>query len=248
MLLNPIFDPLVDEFEEAWRCSPRPCIEEYVQRVSAQRQVELLRELVDIDIEMRIRSGEKIETPRLMLSDYLVRFPPLDQEGAILDELLVAEFRSRQTFGDQPDAGLFVQFARKSPSRIKMSVAEVLNQLAPVTVSGWRSSVLLFSVPFDAILEIGRQRRKESTLYMRVKEADKHRLIIASDVDRSVSRQHVRIERINRRLAQIENTSSVASIRLNRYKLPPQSKPLLATLPLLLEVGTRLIEIHPADS
>lgn len=60
---------LCDEFEIAWRRTPRPIIEEYLARAADSERDELLRELIGLEAEFRRRAGERPE-----LDDYRRRF------------------------------------------------------------------------------------------------------------------------------------------------------------------------------
>lgn len=61
---------LCDEFEIAWRRSPRPVIEDFLTRAAPDEQDELLRELIGLEAEFRRRTGE-----RPVLDEYRQRFP-----------------------------------------------------------------------------------------------------------------------------------------------------------------------------
>jgi hypothetical protein len=81
---------VVNRFEEAWQQNKRPKIEEYLpQNVSARGPA--LRELIQIDLERRLKAGEGAR-----VEDYLQRFPELNQEPTVVIALIEAELRLRQ--------------------------------------------------------------------------------------------------------------------------------------------------------
>ncbi len=71
-------DELCDEFERQWQAGARPEIGFFLDQVSADARSHLLRELVAVEVELRVQKGE---TPRL--DDYVPRFS--DEPSAIAD-------------------------------------------------------------------------------------------------------------------------------------------------------------------
>ena len=63
-------DRLCDDFERQWKAGRLPDIANYLARVDAPRQAELLRELISLEVEYRRRGGE---APAI--SEYQQRFP-----------------------------------------------------------------------------------------------------------------------------------------------------------------------------
>src|SRR5436190_6130773 len=83
-------DALVDAFESEWRTTSRPDIGAYLARAAEPMRWSLLRELVALDLEYRLRAGEAAR-----VEECLHRFPELTAEAAALD-LIVLEYRVRQ--------------------------------------------------------------------------------------------------------------------------------------------------------
>ena len=87
-------DELCDRFESAWKAgSPQP-IEGFVADVATDRQRDFTRELLQLEIEYRKKSGL---TPTL--ADYLDRFPEMRSEIESLflePTVIAADCRSRQ--------------------------------------------------------------------------------------------------------------------------------------------------------
>ena len=100
----------VAAFEDAWLDGHPPSLETFLSAYSGSERAKVLREVVYIDLERRIRAGEtaRIET-------YAVRFPELVERREELLALLQCEFRLRRvhetdlTFGEYraryPDLG-----------------------------------------------------------------------------------------------------------------------------------------------
>jgi serine/threonine-protein kinase len=66
-------DQVCNQFEQAWREGPRPCIEDFLAGLQPAQRSALLRELILLDIYYRREHGEM---PRV--EDYGQRFPDLD--------------------------------------------------------------------------------------------------------------------------------------------------------------------------
>jgi Tfp pilus assembly protein PilF/tRNA A-37 threonylcarbamoyl transferase component Bud32 len=82
-------DPIVQEFEEAWRAGRRPAIEEHLPADGGRRAV--LVHLVHVDLEYRLKAGEAAR-----VEDYLQRFPELVGDPATLLDLIAAEYDQRR--------------------------------------------------------------------------------------------------------------------------------------------------------
>lgn len=72
-------------FEAAWQRGESPQIENYLPSAKGPERFDLLVELIHIDLEYRIKSGDEIE-----IDSYLVRFPELESRKAIILDLLVS--------------------------------------------------------------------------------------------------------------------------------------------------------------
>jgi serine/threonine-protein kinase len=77
-------------FEKAWRSGSQPAIEDYLRGAGAER-VPLLRELVLVDLERRLKGGEGAR-----VEEYLQRFAVLaDEPDSVLD-LIALEYEQRR--------------------------------------------------------------------------------------------------------------------------------------------------------
>src|SRR5262249_56598673 len=81
---------LIKEFEEAWLRNEAPGIREYLRANDPERQA-LLVELVHVDLEYRLKSGEAVQ-----IEDYLRSFPELAGHLKTVHGLIAAEFELRQ--------------------------------------------------------------------------------------------------------------------------------------------------------
>ncbi|EAQ78575.1 probable serine/threonine-protein kinase pknB [Blastopirellula marina DSM 3645] len=106
-----LVDRLSDEFEESWSLGHKPRISNYLQRVSPQQQRLLFRQLLEIELELRIEAGE-----RPALEQYLTDYHELEE--------IV-----RQSFQDHT-----IQSFNAAASTVSISV-ETQNQLASTPAS-----------------------------------------------------------------------------------------------------------------
>ncbi|WP_425400382.1 protein kinase domain-containing protein [Aeoliella sp.] len=93
-------DLICDRFEEAWRNGETPLIEDFVKECDEQCREDLLIELLLVDREFRVRSGES--APR---EEYQLRFPEYE---SIIEDLefatIVERCRTRRGGRTQPNA------------------------------------------------------------------------------------------------------------------------------------------------
>src|SRR6516225_38260 len=82
----------VKRFEDGWRQTARPVIDDFLPATSSLR-CEVLIELVHIDLELRLKAGE---TARV--EEYLARFPELAADRAVALALIAAEHELRRRY------------------------------------------------------------------------------------------------------------------------------------------------------
>ncbi|MCA9213222.1 MAG: protein kinase, partial [Planctomycetales bacterium] len=68
--LDAMIDRLSDRFEAAWRNGENPRIEDYLTELQGQGRAELIRELLQIELQLRVAAG-----PRPTAEEYVARFP-----------------------------------------------------------------------------------------------------------------------------------------------------------------------------
>ena len=82
-----IIDTLGDRFEGEWKAGERPDIERYLQQAPEKLHAALLRELLMLDLEYRLNSGERVEA-----EEYLRRFPTRTEEIEYAWQVITAEY------------------------------------------------------------------------------------------------------------------------------------------------------------
>src|SRR5262249_23081369 len=81
---------IVERFERAWREGSRPGIDNYLPR-QAPLRARVLVELVHIDLESRVKRGE-----RPLVEEYLAGYPELAGDRAIILDLIAREHELRR--------------------------------------------------------------------------------------------------------------------------------------------------------
>src|SRR4051794_17185858 len=106
----------IKRFERAWVASHRPEIKDHLPSSIRLRQ-RVLIELVHIDLELRLKAGEPAR-----IEEYLVQFPELNDDHAVVMELIAAEhvFRRRSEPGLTTDEYLkrFPQLRAEPPEQL----------------------------------------------------------------------------------------------------------------------------------
>ena len=54
-------DGLLDSFDDDWKAGRRPDVGAYLARAAAPDRAEVLRELVQLDLDYRLRGGERVQ-------------------------------------------------------------------------------------------------------------------------------------------------------------------------------------------
>ena len=159
-----VVDEICDQFEQAWRSGQPPQLSKYLDHMpeTADPEVrrDLLVELVMIDLECRwqavyteidgvIGSGadeavrsdpSNILPERPLLEDYVQRFPSLGPLNRLPDNMITAEFRVRDRWGECPERR---EYLRRFPDR-RDRLSRVLPELEDAAT---RSTAVLESEP-----------------------------------------------------------------------------------------------------
>jgi hypothetical protein len=85
-------EALFDRFEEAWQSGSEPRLEDFLPPAEAPARLAVLVELVKIDMECRLKRGERVRLEEV----YLPRFPELDATQSCLFDLVVLEYELRR--------------------------------------------------------------------------------------------------------------------------------------------------------
>jgi serine/threonine-protein kinase len=102
---EPDIQALLDRFEDAWRSSTPPRIEEFLPCGPARPRI--LQEMIKLDLEYRWRSSERLpqaepKTTGPRLEAYIARFPELGSADRLPIALIGEEYWVRQRWGDRP--------------------------------------------------------------------------------------------------------------------------------------------------
>jgi tetratricopeptide (TPR) repeat protein len=97
------FEEAVRLFECAWQGSERPDIENFVP-VPRSDHTQLLFELVHVDLDLRLRTGEAV-----LVEHYLERFPDLEGDRDALLELIATEYALRRQWQTAPEPDEYYQ-------------------------------------------------------------------------------------------------------------------------------------------
>lgn len=85
-----VFESVIDRFELAWQEGRSPALESFLENTGSDRAA-LLGELVLIDLEYRLKSGEAVRA-----ENYFARYPELEADDDFALELLQQEFHLRK--------------------------------------------------------------------------------------------------------------------------------------------------------
>jgi serine/threonine protein kinase/predicted ATPase len=123
---------VINAFEEAWQLGRNPSIPDYLSSIGELRDA-LLIELIHVDLEFRLKSGEQVRIER-----YLDEFPELIQSAAIVVELAASEHRWRRRSNQAIEPG---EYQRRFP----MFYTAILDRLATDTQNTRRGASTLVS-------------------------------------------------------------------------------------------------------
>lgn len=135
-------EPLIREFEQAWKAGPPPQISDYLIGDESRSKV-LLRELMHIDLEYRVKAGQ-----RTCVETYLDRFPELALDPNEVLDLIAAEYEFRRR--NEPDLSAseynlrFPTFGNRIDERLQIADRTLGGMLAipsdsqPVDVPGYQ--------------------------------------------------------------------------------------------------------------
>jgi predicted ATPase len=138
------YEHVIEQFERVWREGGAPAIDEFWP-AAGERRLDLLRELVQVDLEFRLQLGESVR-----LEPYLERYPELAGDSQAVLELIAAEYELRRR--REVDLGL-EEYARRFPGfrdqfADRLRLLARLAELGPGTVP---------KVPgYEILAELGR--------------------------------------------------------------------------------------------
>ena len=129
--MHSALEAVLQRFEAAWHEGSPPAIDDYRTGDAATASL-LLLELVQLDLEFRLRRGEPVR-----VETYLTRYPELAVDGQVLRELIVAEYRLRR----RSEPGLSSAEYRERFPQCGPELADDLTHLAESSLYGVRASV-----------------------------------------------------------------------------------------------------------
>ena len=107
---------IVEDFEDQWQAGDRPNAADFLKRHEAERQA-LLAELLHVDVEFRVRSGEDVP-----FDQWLQDFPELRTRTSLLAELVVQAIsmspRQRRTLAREELLAKFPECADEITARL----------------------------------------------------------------------------------------------------------------------------------
>jgi WD40 repeat protein len=83
-------EQILQRFENAWQSGERPDLDDYLREADSEQRQTLLIELVQEDLEYRLKAGEAAR-----VEDYLKRYPERAGDRAVVLELVTAEYAMR---------------------------------------------------------------------------------------------------------------------------------------------------------
>lgn len=244
-------DEIADSFERQLEEGEIPRIEDYLAGLGDETErLAALRELIEIELEHAFRRDAQLAaaaTSGLLIDDYVRRFPQLAASDHVASELAVAEYRARHRFGDAPRMEAFVERFPRRPG-IKQQLRQVLTRMLKAQVRVYERTALLLITPFDQEFHLGRQRSTDPEPHRRVDEPHRTRLLIAPADDRSVSREHLVVERTGRQRLSVKNVSRTARVTVDSQVRIECGSVVELDMPVLLQVGSRLVRIETIES
>lgn len=144
-------ESLIRAFEQAWQQGLSPVIDDYLL-AHESRPPELLRELIHVDLEFRVKAGQ-----RACVETYLQRYPDLARDSQAVLELIAAEYEFRR----RDEASLTADEYRRRFPEWESQLADHLRTAEKTMVSGRVRRPATPSLPvnvpgYELIAEIGR--------------------------------------------------------------------------------------------
>jgi serine/threonine protein kinase len=114
---------LKKQLEAAWERNEAQDLDALLHEIRPPLRLPFLCELIKTDLEIRIRrltcNGEHVQ-----LEDYLQKYPALGSADSLPADLLYAEYRARQLYGDQPALSTYQRRFPGQFTTLKRLVAE----------------------------------------------------------------------------------------------------------------------------
>src|SRR5262245_14900352 len=148
------FDDIIRRFEKAWQSENRPDIQSYLP-APLPGNTRLLFELVHVDLDLRLRTGESA-----IVEHYLARFPLLERDRDAVLELIVTEYALRRHWQGvaAPEEYLlrFPQYSEELQPRFGDVEDTSVGSGASPTVEGPVTTARLSFSGYEILRELGR--------------------------------------------------------------------------------------------
>ncbi|HEY7428882.1 MAG TPA: protein kinase [Gemmataceae bacterium] len=124
----PSLDTVVGRFNQLWLDGERPALDDYLTDLNADCRLAVLAELVHVEMEFRLKTGEPAR-----VEEYLQRYPELDSPDVLLS-LIATEHRMRQRREPSLAAGEYLErFPRHAEELGKRLNATIPTGINPLT-------------------------------------------------------------------------------------------------------------------
>jgi hypothetical protein len=257
-----------DRFEACWKSGCPPRLEDYLAAwqdpVHDAVRRRLLRELVVIDMEYRWRkalaattadperanANARSPSERFyvlpygpVLEDYLSRFPELLCGEQDQLDLVVAEYRVRQEWGDRPPYGAYRQRFPQVGSSLEPTLRGVALQLTSAVLRVYEREILVFATNFTSPVELGRQKTGETPPVSRVAAEHIERIVLAPVHDPTISRSQLYLDVVAKNVFLVENRSRKSSVFVEGKDRLPAGETRCLSLPFGVSVGRITVQM-----
>ena len=173
-----------------------------------------LAELAAVDMEWRWRVAK--EQTR-MPEQYWVEFPGLKEDSSWMLDLVEAEFVDRSRWGQPPQIDEYCDRFRELGSGLRERLVERLNDVSLLVVRFLCGAEAPARYVLQSPLVLGRKRVGASESMGL--SSDGHRLVVVENSAEGVSREHCRVERVQRSRVKVTNLSSRGGLRVGDREL-----------------------------
>jgi hypothetical protein len=133
---------IIQLFEQAYQQGERPQIDSYLRSGDTEQPTLLLVELIHIELELRIKSGEKAS-----VEEYLARYPVLCQAAPVMLSLIQTERRFRQRCGAPDDLASYCDRFPELAAQLQRRFSSTSCSSGPDVSLPDRATSLCYSFP-----------------------------------------------------------------------------------------------------
>jgi hypothetical protein len=173
-----------------------------------------LAELAAVDLEWRWRVAK---TQAKKPEQYWVEFPILKEDSTWMVDLVEAEFVARSRWSQPPRIDEYCDRFRELGSGLRERLVERLNDVSLLVVRFLSGAEVQGRYVWQSPLIIGRRQAGASEVVGL--SSDGHRLVVVENSAEGVSREHCKIERVQRSWIKVTNLSSRGGLRVGVREL-----------------------------